>query len=56
MEKLLSVSLRLQRVWVPEGAMTGQEATLSKATGILVAELRRIGYGLSERLLQSRLG
>lgn len=51
MEKLLSVSLRMQRVWVPEGAVVNQLPTLSNQTLILAGELKRIGFGLSEPLL-----
>lgn len=51
MEKLLSVSLRMQRVWVPEGAVVNQLTTLSRETLILTSELKRIGFGLSESLL-----
>lgn len=51
MEKLLSVSLRMQRVWVPEGAVVNQLPTLSNQTLILAGELKRIGFGLSESLL-----
>lgn len=53
MEKLLSVSLRLQRVWIPEEVVSHQHETLSKATGILMAELKRLGFGVTENLLHA---
>lgn len=53
MNPLLKVSLRQQAVFIPEAAFTSQPTTLTENTGLLVANLSNLGFGVSESLLKA---
>ena len=55
-EELLKVSLRQQAVYVPAVVQTSTPATVSPTTAGLVANLARLGYGVSEPLLRALEG
>ena len=53
MSKLLNVSLRQQAVFIPTSAMTAQNKALSETTSVLVANLAKLGFSVSEPLLRA---
>jgi hypothetical protein len=53
MKHVLKVSMRQQALFVPKEAMTLNSAPLTEETGVLVANLAKAGYGVSEKLLQA---
>ncbi|WP_205511607.1 hypothetical protein [Longitalea arenae] len=52
MNPLLKVSLRQQAVFIPEAALTSKH-TLNESTGLLIANLSNLGFGVSESLLKA---
>ncbi|MCU0444657.1 MAG: hypothetical protein MUE85_07030 [Microscillaceae bacterium] len=53
MEKLLKISLRQNAVFIPETALVSQDKKMSETTGVLIANLGKLGYGVSEALLRA---
>jgi hypothetical protein len=53
MQKLTQLSLRQKAVFIPAEAMVAEGKTLSETTSVLVANLAKLGYGVSEPLLQA---
>jgi hypothetical protein len=53
MEKLLKISLRQNAVFIPQTALVGNDKKMSESTGVLVANLGKLGYGVSESLLRA---
>lgn len=53
MNTLLRVGLRQQSVFIPEHAMQANAAYLTPTTGLLIANLAKLGFGVSESLLQA---
>ncbi|AXY76373.1 hypothetical protein D3H65_21285 [Paraflavitalea soli] len=53
MSQLLSVSLRQKAVFIPERAAINERVQLTEATGSLVANLSKLGFGVSEPLLKA---
>ena len=51
MNKLMQVSLRQQAVFIAESAMTNKGKGLKGTTSVLVANLGKLGFGVSEKLL-----
>src|SRR5689334_356606 len=51
MNPLLKVSIRQQAIFIPDQAISNNHASLTGNTGLLVANLARLGYGVSEPLL-----
>jgi hypothetical protein len=51
MRTLLTVSLRQQAVFIPQAALTAHPKRLGGTTPLLVANLAKLGYGVSEPLL-----
>lgn len=56
MSKLQNVSLRQKAVYIPQAAIVNEQKALSERTGVLVANLRKLGYGVSEPLLRALNG
>ncbi len=56
MSTLLTVSLRQQAVYIPREAMAAGKRSLGGTTTLLVANLAKLGYGLSEPLLTALNG
>ncbi len=50
---LLSVSLRQKAVFIPETAFINERGRLTETTGLLVANLSKLGFGVSEPLLKA---
>lgn len=53
MNQLLQVSLRQKAVFIPAQEFKTTEVALTESTGLLVANLAKLGYGVSETLLQA---
>lgn len=53
MNTLLQVGLRQQAVFIPETAIHSNEHYLTPTTGLLVANLAKLGFGVSESLLHA---
>jgi hypothetical protein len=53
MSTLLNVSLRQTAVFIPSSAMMDAQTELTETTAILVANLAKLGFGVSESLLQA---
>jgi len=51
MNPLLTVSLRQRAVYIPADAIMDKERLLSEITGLLAANLSKLGFGLTESLL-----
>ena len=51
MNHLLTVAIRQKAILIPDEAVTGNNKTLTETTGVLVANLSKLGYGVSEQLL-----
>jgi len=51
MNTLLTVSLRQRAVHIPADAISPEERSLSEITGLLAANLSKLGFGLTEPLL-----
>ncbi|MFT5914603.1 MAG: hypothetical protein ACJAWV_001464 [Flammeovirgaceae bacterium] len=51
--KLTQLSLRQKAVFIPAEAMVAEGKTLSETTSVLVANLAKLGYGVSEPLLHA---
>lgn len=51
MNNLLNVGFRQQAIFIPEKAMKLDRAKISETTAMLVANLAKLGYGISENLL-----
>lgn len=51
MNKLLQVSLRQQAIFIPASALIDTPQTITPTTGMLVANLAKSGFGVSEALL-----
>lgn len=53
MKKFLQVSLRQQAVYISEKVMTGDAEYLAGTTAVLTANLAKLGFSVSEELLQA---
>ena len=53
MNPLLTVSIRQQAIYIPEMAIINNYESLTGNTGLLVANLARLGFGVSESLLKT---
>lgn len=53
MSQLLKVSLRQNAIFVPELAITPEQLKITETTGMLVANLSKSGFGISEELLHA---
>ena len=53
MNPILTVSIRQQAIFIPEAAIINDHASLTGNTGILVANLAKLGFGVSESLLKA---
>ena len=53
MNTLLTVSLRQTAVFVPEAAVINNHYGLTETTGLLVANLSKLGFGVSQNLLKT---
>ena len=53
MNPILTVSIRQQAIFIPESAIISNQKSLTGNTGILVANLAKLGYGVSESLLKT---
>lgn len=53
MNQLLKVSLRQQAVFIPEQAIINKQDRLTETTSMLVANLSKLGFGVSEPLLHA---
>ena len=53
MNPLLTVSIRQQALFIPEAAIINKHESLTGNTGLLVANLARLGFGVSEPLLKA---
>ncbi|MBO9728813.1 MAG: hypothetical protein J7623_09255 [Chitinophaga sp.] len=53
MNTLLRVGLRQQSVYIPENAMHANDTYLTPTTSLLIANLAKLGFGVSESLLQA---
>lgn len=51
MNKLLTVSLRQKAVYVPAELLSTEELPLRESTGLLAADLSKLGFGVSQELL-----
>ncbi|MDF2191188.1 hypothetical protein [Paraflavitalea sp. CAU 1676] len=51
MSQLLTISLRQKAIYIPENAMVAKEKGITVTTGMLVANLAKLGFGVSEPLL-----
>lgn len=51
MNPLVNVSLRQKAIFISQQELVGDEETLRESTSILVANLAKLGYGVSEKLL-----
>src|SRR5687768_11032326 len=51
MNTLLKVSLRQKAIFIPETAIINKYDSLQEHTGLLVANLASLGFGVSEQLL-----
>ncbi|AEW02164.1 hypothetical protein A4D02_34365 [Niastella koreensis] len=53
MNPLLTVSIRQKAIYIPEGAIINNYESITRNTGLLVANLTSLGYGVSESLLKT---
>ncbi|MEC5145523.1 hypothetical protein [Chitinophaga sp. 212800010-3] len=53
MNSLLKVGLRQKAIFIPENAQSAEQEYITPATGLLVANLAKLGFGVTEELLQS---
>src|SRR5689334_22527749 len=51
MNPLLKVSLRQQAVFIPDTAIINKQDVITENTSLLVANLSKLGFGVSEELL-----
>ncbi|HEX6428945.1 MAG TPA: hypothetical protein VF008_14715 [Niastella sp.] len=52
MNSLLKVSIRQKAIFIPDIAIINQHDSLTETTGLLVANLANLGFGVSESLLK----
>jgi hypothetical protein len=53
MNPLLTVSIRQKAIFIPEAALIQNNESLTENTGILIANLANLGFGVSEPLLKA---
>ncbi len=53
MSLLLNVSLRQMAIFIPDSAIVNSERKLTETTSVLVANLSKLGYDVSEPLLRA---
>jgi hypothetical protein len=51
MKELFTVAMRRKAIFIPEVAYVYPEGTIRQSTGLLAANLSKLGYGVSENLL-----
>ncbi|MCE3228902.1 MAG: hypothetical protein K0S32_3453 [Bacteroidetes bacterium] len=50
---LLNVGFRQQAIFIPTALMTAERKTIAETTAVLVANLSKLGFGVSEQLLNA---
>ena len=53
MNQLTKVSLRQQAVFIPDAMAADENKTMKGTTAVLVANLAKLGFGVSEPLLHA---
>ena len=53
MNNLMKVSLRQQAIFIPDDARVNELSELSSTTGVLIANLSKLGFGVTGDLLHT---